>query len=549
MNDLNDMHDLQEESSHSPRDAYVLGLKCCLLVAVLTNSACADTNASRRCGGRLGQLRSSEAFVGRGSSLADKSDAEGRAFDAAIQDLGRQVAQLADDASVTAADLPRSAVQREERCEDGREVIVRASLDRAKYAKILSDRREQLSCLLEQLSTEIQQERSKRPIHAMKLMNQSEQFLSELERILSISHVVGDKGTARAPFDRARLHHQVRELVDQTPIALQVRADTFSEPLRAAASSYLSLMGFRIDNQRAGISSIELAILRQPSQDTGHRLHLVTASLEVRIREPQSSAGPEDVVVVSESRVAAGADPQLAADNAVRNLLRQNVANTLQKAFAGVMPTVDCAQGTTLSAAAPTAPNDPEPRRLLSDGSTLFLSGGGAGLGRGVWLYSLSPYPAPGSREHKRIGLLTIVNPDRPLTVSWVCRPRDFSLPKSGIPVEFVPGNASVKVGDCFGSYQPVNDDKCSKEDVIDLRLTIGQGDGLEPNSTYEVLGEPIVEDRYVTGFKHLGYCTVSPNGMSSLSSICRLDRRASSTQGFDAKRCLRGGFVMLHRP
>jgi len=186
-------------------------------------------------------------------------------------------------------------------------------------------------------------------------------------------------------------------------------------------------------------------------------------------------------------------------------------------------------------------------RRLKSHGDLLFVTAPPDTYKRGEFLYVLGAQPLYGSTR-QRIGLVQVVEP-KSVTVTWFCSPNapmDAALSSEGLPIEdFVP-DTTVRVGRCWGRYMPPSPMAHDAGTMVDLKLNLGDGDGMRPDDLLEVLGEPIVDkdNRTVLGFEPAGRCTVLPFKGTPLTSICRIDR--AIWPQFDPGAHPDGGYVRL---
>jgi hypothetical protein len=188
--------------------------------------------------------------------------------------------------------------------------------------------------------------------------------------------------------------------------------------------------------------------------------------------------------------------------------------------------------------------------RLRADGDQLFVTAPPSRYWRGAYLYVLAPDPpAAGSESHPRIGLVQVTEP-RDGRVSWYCKPRQppgAALAAGGLPIEEYAPDTKLRVGKCWGHYVKQNEADWKDEEVIILRIDLGEGDKVEPmKDQFEVLGDPIVdwENHMILGFERIGLCTALPFSEGPLVNRCQLDRKAWPR--FTRQQWVRGGAVHL---
>ncbi|MDI1443061.1 hypothetical protein [Polyangium sp. 6x1] len=141
------------------------------------------------------------------------------------------------------------------------------------------------------------------------------------------------------------------------------------------------------------------------------------------------------------------------------------------------------------------------------------------------------------------------------LKVHWYCRPErsvERELIGNGLPVLGIGEDRVARVGRCLGHYEPPPG-AAWRDDAptVELRLDLGQEDGVQPGDRYEVLGSPVADglNRIVTGFEHLGECIVQPYEIRIGFALCKLDRGAFVPTRVHAGPWSRGGLVHLVQP
>lgn len=198
----------------------------------------------------------------------------------------------------------------------------------------------------------------------------------------------------------------------------------------------------------------------------------------------------------------------------------------------------------------PSTPADTGPR-LRKVGDDLFVSAPPDRYARGALLYVLAPDPVPGSQTHPRIGLVQVTEP-RPVKVNWYCHPKqvmDAPLSRDGLPVEDFAPDTTIRVSKCWGRYLGQDEAAWKEGAIVDLKLNLGEGDGVKVGDLFEILGEASVdaESRTVTGFERIGLCAIQPFEGSFDRSVCRLDRY--TWPAFTRQWWTRGGFARLAPP
>ncbi|MFO0755297.1 MAG: hypothetical protein U0359_02325 [Byssovorax sp.] len=201
--------------------------------------------------------------------------------------------------------------------------------------------------------------------------------------------------------------------------------------------------------------------------------------------------------------------------------------------------------------APPQAPATGETSRLRALGDDLFVTTPSNRYPRGTLFYVLSRDPVPGTTTHPRIGLVHVTEP-QPVKAAWYCRPKapvDADLLGQGLPVESFTPDTTLRVSKCWGHYLGQDAAAWKDQGVVDLRLDLGEGDGVKAKDRFEILGDPHVDqdNRTVTGFDKLGVCEVQPFQGALDRSVCRLDRYTATK--FDQQRWVRGGYARLEQP
>jgi hypothetical protein len=190
--------------------------------------------------------------------------------------------------------------------------------------------------------------------------------------------------------------------------------------------------------------------------------------------------------------------------------------------------------------------------RVADDGK-LYVVGLGAIMARGVFIYVLSADPIPGTTTHPPLGLVKVLAPPKAThgahAVAWYCEPepaRDGGS-LNGLPAELIHPDIETRVGKCWGRYKPKPETWTKLRSEV--RINLGQGDGVRPGDLFDLLGDANVDDqgRVVTELGQVARCVVLSQQQGSLYSDCEID--LSGWPAYSRETFLAGGFVHRVRP
>ncbi len=118
------------------------------------------------------------------------------------------------------------------------------------------------------------------------------------------------------------------------------------------------------------------------------------------------------------------------------------------------------------------------------------------------------------------------------------------ALEAEGLPVAPLQEDTQLRVGKCWGRAEPIDRSAWDPDaQHIDLQITLGSGDGVEPHDRFEVLGRPLASDenRVVEDHEKVAECTVDPLQLRVMRARCRVDR---TQWKFTEERALQGAYV-----
>lgn len=189
--------------------------------------------------------------------------------------------------------------------------------------------------------------------------------------------------------------------------------------------------------------------------------------------------------------------------------------------------------------------------RLIAAHDALYIRHPPDGAKRGDLFVVSSHQTIPGTSDRARVGLVEGKHRHQSsLEVVELC-----ALPAGeltvlghggGLPAAPLQEDTSPRVGKCMTRFTLHPREWDPGRSVVDLRLEVGEGDGVREGDRYVLYGDPIADslNRTVTGFEKLGECAVQTS--TSGLAFCRLSRR--HWPDFDRDRAMLGGVAVLHR-
>ena len=186
---------------------------------------------------------------------------------------------------------------------------------------------------------------------------------------------------------------------------------------------------------------------------------------------------------------------------------------------------------------------------LIAAHDTLYISDPPDGARRGDLFVVSSHQTIPGTTDHPRVGIVEGKHMHQSsLEVVELCAlpPAEMLSHGERLPAAPLREDTVPRVGKCLTHFTLHPQEWDPGRSVVDLRLEVGEGDGVQEGDRYVLYGDPIADslNRTVTGFEKLGECAIRTS-MPGLS-FCRLSRR--HWPDFDRDRAMLGGLAVLHR-